>query len=134
MRTFAPILLAVVGLGVAGCTQQQSSKNTFSGDEKDVAQVVIDLSDDARRGRQAEVCDQVLSARLQKSVAGDSSCISEVKKAFEDADAATIDVNDVTITGATATAAVSTKDRGEKVKRTFKLVREDRGWRIDSFG
>ncbi|MEA2124644.1 MAG: hypothetical protein QOI80_1426, partial [Solirubrobacteraceae bacterium] len=88
----------------------------------------------AQRNREADVCDDVLSERLQKAVAGDSSCISEVKKAFEDADTATIDVDDVTITGSTATAAVSTEDRGTPVKRTFKLVRESGGWRIDSFG
>jgi hypothetical protein len=134
MRMPAPLLLVAVLVGLTGCTQQRSAKNDFRGDEKDVAQVVIDLSDDARRGRQADVCDAILSARLQESVAGDSSCISEVKKAFEDADAATIDVDDVTITGSTATVDVSTDDRDTKVKRTFKLVKEDGGWRIDSFG
>jgi hypothetical protein len=127
--------MSVMVAGAAtGCTQQRTASNDFKGDEKDVAQVVLDLSSDASRGRAAEVCDDLMTARLQKSVAGDSSCISEVKKAFEDADEATIEVDDVTITGSKATAVVSSEDRKERVKRTFELVREDDGWRIDSFG
>ena len=96
--------------------------------------MVADLADDAARNKQSHVCGEILSARLEKAVAGDSSCPNEVKKAFEDADAATLDVDDVTITGDTATAVVSTKDSDETVKRTFKLVKADGDWRIDSFG
>jgi hypothetical protein len=125
--------LAVAVL-LGGCTQQTTSSNDFKGPEKAVAQVVLDLSQDAQRGRQADVCGQILSAKLQKAVAGDSSCDSEVKKAFEDADAADIKVDDVTITGDKATAVVHSDDHDTEVKRTFQLVREKGDWRIDSFG
>lgn len=134
MRMYWIVCLSAVVLGAAGCTQQQSAKNDFTGAKKAVAQVVLDLSSDASRGRQADVCKSLLSEALEKSVAGDSSCISEVKKAFEDADQSKIEVDAVTITGDTATAEVSSEDREETVKRTFKLVREDGDWRIDSFG
>ncbi|MEA2126998.1 MAG: hypothetical protein QOI80_3780 [Solirubrobacteraceae bacterium] len=43
------LLLAVVALGAAGCTQAQSAKNDFTGDDKAVAQVVLDLASDAQR-------------------------------------------------------------------------------------
>jgi hypothetical protein len=119
---------------LGGCTQQTTASNDFTGSEKAVAQVVIDLSEDAQRGRQADVCGQILSERLQKAVAGDSSCDSEVKKAFEDADAAQIEVDDVSISGDRATAEVHSEDRKEDVTRTFELVRENGDWRIDSFG
>jgi stress response protein SCP2 len=134
MRMYSIVLLGALALGAAGCTQQQSSSNDFKGAEKSAAQVVLDLSSDASRGRGANVCDELLSARLEKAVAGDSSCISEVKKAFEDADNATLEVEDVTINGSKATVEVSSDDRDETVKRTFDLVREDDSWRIDSFG
>jgi hypothetical protein len=119
---------------LGGCTQQPTASNDFEGDEKAVAQVVLDLSEDAQRGRQAHVCGEILSEELQQRVAGDSSCDSEVKKAFDDADAALIEVDEVTITGDRATAVVHSDDRGEEVKRTFELVLEDDSWRIKSFG
>jgi len=127
-------LVLLAALLLAGCTQQPTASNDFEGPEKAVAQVVLDLSEDAQRGRQAHVCGEILSERLQRSVAGDSSCDSEVKKAFEDADAAQIEVDDVTITGDRATAVVHSDDREKEVRRTFELVREDGGWRIASFG
>lgn len=134
MRVLVPVLLGAATL-VAGCTQQQpSSTGGFRGDEKAVAQVVADLADDAARNKQSHTCGEILSPRLEKAVAGDSSCPSEVKKAFEDADAAKLAVDDVTISGQTATAVVSTKDRDTTVKRTFKLIKAGGSWRIDSFG
>lgn len=134
MRFVAPTLLVALALPVAGCTQQTTASNDFTGDEKDVAQVVLDLSDDATRRKPAKVCDDVLSERLAKAVTGDSSCIAQVKDAFDDADTNSIEVDDVTITGTTATADVHTKVDGPDVKRTFELVKEDGDWRIDSFG
>jgi hypothetical protein len=127
-------LTVLAGLALGGCAQQTSGSATFTGAEKPVAQVVSDLSDDAQRGKEADVCSKVLSKRLVKAIAGDTSCVSEVKKAFEDADAVKIEVDEVSVTGDTATAGVHTTDRGKDVKRVFKLVREDGAWRIDSFG
>ncbi len=134
MRNSLPLLLGAAAL-LGGCTQQRTtSTDDFKGDAKDVAQVVADLSDDASRNKQAHVCGEILSERLEKSVAGSSSCPNEVKKAFEDADAATLSVDDVKVTGTTATAKVSTEDGNDTVRRTFKLIKVDGGWRIDSFG
>lgn len=134
MRLLLPIVLGAAAL-VAGCTKQQSSSTgDFRGDEKNVAQVVANLADDAARQKQSRVCGELLSARLEKAIAGNLSCPSEVKKAFEDADSAKLEVKDVTITGNTATAKVGTKDRNKTVTRTFKFVKAGGSWRIDSFG
>ncbi len=135
MRTTLPVLLGAAAL-LAGCTQPQSSSTgDFQGDEKDVAQVVADLADDAARNKQAHVCGEILSERLQKAVAGDSSCPNEVKKAFEDADANTLDVDDVTISGSTR------HGRGQHGGRRrgppsapSSSSRPTAAWRIDSFG
>ncbi len=132
MRRAVAILLVLPAL--AGCTRASTATEGFEGEEKRVAQVIVDLSEDASRGKQAEACDQRLSVELRDKVAGDSKCADELKKAFEDADAAQLDVEDVTIAGSTATARVSSKDRDRTVTRTFKLVEEDQRWRIDSFG
>ena len=134
MRSSLPVALAAAIL-LAGCTQAPTtSTEDFNGDEKAVAQVVADLSDDASRNRQSHVCGEIVTERLQKAIAGDSSCPDEVKKAFDDADSAVLEVEDVTITGTEATAQVSTEDGDTKVTRTFDLVKVDGDWRIDSFG
>jgi hypothetical protein len=134
MRLRLPAAVAAA-LVLAGCTQQQAtSTSEYKGEEKDVAEVVADLSDDASRGRGSHVCGEVVTPRLQKLIADGSSCPSEVKKAFEDADTADLAVDDVTVTGTKATAQVSTEARGDEVKRTFRLVKVAGDWRIDSFG
>jgi hypothetical protein len=132
-RLAAPALVLVLAL--TGCTSQQTGDtDDFSGEEERVAEVVGQLSDAATRGEEAQVCDELLSEELQRSVAGGESCISEVEKAFDDADEAVIDVEDVTVEGETATAEVSSEQVGGAVRRTFSFVKEDGEWRIDSFG
>lgn len=130
------LLAAVaVALPLAGCTQQpKTSTSDFKGEEKAVAEVVAELSDDATKGRETHTCGEVVTPRLQRAIASGASCPSEVKKAFEDADTADLEVEDVTIQGTRATARVSTQDRDTDVERTFRLVRVDDDWRIDSFG
>jgi hypothetical protein len=130
MRFLAPLCV----LALAGCAQPATSGGKFTGPEKPVAQVVTDLSNDASRGSETDVCDKLLSARLQKAVAVGSSCANEVKKAFEDADATQLKVSSVTVTGNSATAGVYSTSRKHTARRTFKLVRVGGDWRIDSFG
>lgn len=131
-----PVLVALAAaVSLAGCTQAPTtSTKDFTGAEKDVAEVVADLAQDAARNRRSHVCGEILTERLQQDIAGTSSCPSEVKKAFEDADDATLDVDDVTIQGSTAKAVVSQKSGDTKVRRTFELVKAGGAWRIDSFG
>ena len=139
-RRLAPALL--LALALAGCGQAASSDTgDFSGEEERVAEVVGDLSSAATQGEEATVCDDILSAALQRDIAGvegdepaDESCPSEVEKAFDDADEMVIDVDDVTVQGERATAEVSSEQAGGRVTRTFEFVKEDDEWRIDSFG
>lgn len=133
MRARVAILLLAVP-ALAGCTRATNPADGFSGEEERVAQVVADLSDNAARGKHAETCDQLFSAALREKVAGAEKCSTELRKAFEDADGSVIDVDDVTISGTSAKAIVSSDDRGETVKRTFDLIKENGRWRLESFG
>ncbi len=129
----AAVLLLLLLVVLEGCTQASTAKNDFKGEEKRVAQVVLDLSSNATAAKAAESCDQLLSKGLRGRVGG-KQCASELKKAFDDADARGLDVKQVTISGATATADVTAKNGDTTIKRTFKLVDEDQRWRLDSFG
>ena len=130
----APALLAALAL--AGCGQTQTGDTgDFSGEEAAVADVVGELSESATRGEASTVCSDILSQRLEEEITeDDSSCINEVEKAFDDADAFIVDVDDVAVTGDEATAEVSSENADDRVRRTFELVQEDGNWRIDSFG
>lgn len=132
-----PLPLAfLAALVLAGCASGGAATSTdgLKGEEKDVAQVIADLSEDATRQRQARVCGEILTEELQRSVAGSSSCPDEVEKAFEDADDLVLEVDDVTVTGSDATAVVTTGTGDEEVRRTFELVKVGDDWRISSFG
>lgn len=132
-RAVPAVLLA---LALSGCTQGATSDTgDFSGDEGAVAEVVGELSNSATRGEGAVVCEDILSERLAEAVTEeDSSCISEVEKAFDDADGFIVTVEDVTVDGVQATAEVSSEQAPDDVTRTFSFVKEDDDWRIDSFG
>lgn len=134
MRCFVAFVLA---LAVTGCgSARTGDTGDFDGEEARVAAVVGELSSAATGGEEARVCDDLLSERLAEEVAEDASCVSEVEKAFEDADGFLIDVEDVTIAegGTEASAEVSSVQVGEDATATFSLVKEDDDWRIDSFG
>jgi hypothetical protein len=129
-------LVLVLASFAAGCTQAGgTSTSDFKGPERDVADAIADFSTNASKKEESKACAESLSKALADRIAeGGKSCPSELAKAFDDADAAPIEIDDITITGTAATADVSIDDRDTKVKRTFKLIDEDGDWRIDSFG
>jgi hypothetical protein len=121
-----PIALAAL---VAGCGQTDSSTE-FQGAERQVANVIEDLQKAAIEGEERRICRQLLSAELARG-AGD--CNSVVQAAIDEADTNEIEVEDVSVTGERARARVRTGSR-EKQTETYELVRENRTWRISSFG
>jgi copper chaperone CopZ len=135
MRLFAVAPLVALA-AVGGCAQAGTgSSGSFSGQAKDVATVISNLSSDGQRRKESDICDTVLSQALRAKVAqGGQDCASEMKKAIEDADGFSLDVQSVDVTGNTATARVKSTDRDRDVVRTFKLVKERGDWRVDSFG
>ncbi|MEJ7894061.1 MAG: hypothetical protein WKF94_15630 [Solirubrobacteraceae bacterium] len=133
LRRLVPVFLAALVL--SGCGQGSSSDTgDFSGEEGAVAEVVGELGDSATRGEGAAVCDNLLSERLQEEVADETSCVSEVEKAFEDADGFIVEVREVAVEGVQATAEVRSEQVPEDVTSTFSFVKENDDWRIDSFG
>ena len=134
MRPVAAILAFGAALAVGACGQPSSAGN-FGGEEKTVATVIEDLQRDGERHQADDICDKLLTQALQEKVkAGSSSCGAEMKKALEDADAFDLEVQDVTVSGTTATAKVEGADEGDGVIRTIGLEKVGNSWRIASFG
>jgi hypothetical protein len=124
----AAVLLAACALG--GCTtaQPNASAGDFEGAERDVAQVI----DDLKGTRDAEeICSRIFADELAKSLAaGSRDCVDEVDAMVRDVGSTNMDVEDVTVTGATARARV----RQSGKTATFELARADDGWQITSLG
>jgi hypothetical protein len=133
-RAFLAVPLVLAALA-AGCAGSASSAGDFTGEEKRVAEVVEKLQSAGERGDAAEICDEVLANDLRDQIqeAG-SSCEQELEKAIKDADDFELDVQDVTISGSSATAKVNGRDQGEERVRDFEFVREGSNWRATSLG
>jgi hypothetical protein len=128
-----PLVLAVA---IAGCGQSASSSSDFKGAEKDVADTIEELQTAAQNRKPADICSEVLGRGLvEKLKTADHDCVDEMEKVVNDADDFELDVTDVTITGATATARVEAR-KGVKddAVTTYTLAREDGKWRLTDLG
>jgi hypothetical protein len=130
------LALPVVLIALAsGCTANPSSSSGFEGEEKNVAEVVDKLGTAGQAGDAGELCDSVFSKRLREAIAeSGSTCAQEMDKAIADADDFDLDVEDVTISGTTATAKVSGLIDGKQSVRDIGLVREGADWRVQELG
>jgi hypothetical protein len=130
------VLPIVLVLALAGCAQQQTSSNDFKGSEKAVAEAVEDLQANAQGRKPGVICSDDLSRELvAKLKTSGNDCTAEMEKITGDADDFQLDVTDVTITGNTATAKVTTRRGGdEDASTTYSLIREDGEWRLNDFG
>jgi hypothetical protein len=127
-----PLVLAALA---AGCAGSPSSAGNFEGEEKRVADVVEKLQSAGETGDAAEICDEVLASELRDQIqAAGADCEQELDKAIKDADDFELEVEDVTISGNSATAKVRGRDDGEERVRDFEFVREGRDWRATSLG
>jgi hypothetical protein len=133
-RAFLAVPLVLAALA-AGCGASTSSAGDFEGEERRVADVVEKLQSAGETGDAAEICDEVLARQLRDEMeAAGANCEQELDKAIEDADDFELEVEDVTISGDSATAKVRGQDQGEERVRDFEFVREGNGWRATSLG
>ncbi len=127
-----PLLLAALA---SGCGGAASSAGDFEGEEKQVADVVEKLQSAGEAGDAKAICDEVLAKALRDEIAeAGSDCEEELDKAIKDADDFDLEVEDVTVTGARATARV--RGRGEDAERVQELefIREGDDWRATALG
>ena len=133
-RSFLALPLALAAL-VAGCTGGASSASDFEGEEKKVADKIEKLETAGEAGDAEEICTEVLAKSVSDQIAqAGSSCEEELDKAIKDADDFSLEVEDVTINGDTATAKVKGKERGKDQVRTFEFERDGSDWRATTLG
>ena len=129
-RTLAA-LAALLAVTAVGCAQANQPSEDLSGAEEDVAEVVAELQDAARRSEQTRICTTILSTALARRL-GDR-CSDVVQTALDDTDIFEISADSVRITGERARVRVDVGTDEER-QETFELVRQTPGgWRIDRF-
>lgn len=121
------LLLGALLLGACGATED-SSVDEFSGQQREVAQLIADLGTAAGDADAAQICSAVLTTQFADRLkTGTRTCTQELDDALADADELTLDTQDVAVTGARATARV--RD-GEGRSRIVDVVRQGSDWRI----
>jgi hypothetical protein len=125
------VLLGVLALAGCGAETDPSSAERFEGEERAVAQKVEDLQE-AGEGRNPEdICSEILAQSLvQQLEAAGADCAEEMEKAIDDADDFDLEVQDVTVSGSTATAEVRRGEDGPTERMEF--TRENGQWRATS--
>jgi hypothetical protein len=124
-------LLAALALAGCGAEAEPSSVEKFQGEERAVAQKVEDLQE-AGEGRNPEdICSDILASSLvQQLEAANVKCADEMEKAIDDADDYDLQVQDVAVSGSTATAQVRRGDDGPT--ETMEFTKENGQWRATS--
>lgn len=132
MKRLAVLLLVLLPL--AGCgaqAEQQSSAERFEGEQRAVAQKVEDLQAAGESRDAEEICSEILARSLVSQLeAAGVACADEMEKAIDDADDYDLDVQDVTISGSTATVRVRRGEDGPT--ETMEFARENGQWRATS--
>ncbi len=121
------LLLGVLALALAACgAAPRDSAKDFQGDERAVASAVEDLESAAKRRRQrGRLHEAARPAPADDDQGAGHELRHAVEDAFQDADAKDLTVDDVTISGTTASAKV-TSGTGNKKKTEHDRAREGR--------
>jgi hypothetical protein len=136
-RLLAVAALAATTVLATGCAGAQSnSAKGFTGRDKAVATTIDDLQSAGRKGDQAKICDQLLSAGLVAQIkrTRSTSCATAVDDVLKDVDSYDIKVKSVRVIGQSATAGVESSDKNGKRPDTLSLVFEQGRWKISALG
>jgi hypothetical protein len=130
MRRFLLASLLVPALAVGGCTTSgtSSSAKEFTGAEGDVATTVAELQKAGQRKDGAKLCSELLAASAVEALGGSGKCADEVNASITDADEFALEVQDVTVNGAKATAKVRQGKTG--TTKLVRFVKEGNSWKL----
>jgi putative lumazine-binding protein len=133
MRSTLALLVVAFALSSCAGAAPRDSARDFKGAERAVAQTVEDLEKAARDKDDKRLCTKLLSDSLLAAVeAAGSVCTTAASDAFHDAATADLTVKDVTISGDTATAKVTSGRGDDERTDTLVLEKAGAGWKITS--
>jgi hypothetical protein len=130
MRRILLVSMVVPALALGGCTTAgtSSSSKKFTGADADVATAVSDLQKAGQRKDGAKICSELLAGKAVEELGGSGKCADEVNKAVTDSDEFSLDVQDITVTGTTATAKVRQGKTGKT--KLVRFAKEGNSWKL----
>lgn len=133
MRAALAICLLALALAACGGAAPSNSAEEFSGAERAVAAAVENVEDAARENDPGRLCTRLLSEKLLATLKEQgTNCTTAVREAFNDASSTDLTVEEVTISGDTATAKVTSGSGSNEKTDTLQLEKAGTGWRISS--
>ncbi len=133
MRAPVTAGLLAVALSACGSTTPRNSAEEFSGADKAVATAVEAIEEAAREDDPQRLCTRLLSEKLLATLKQQgTTCTTAVGDAFEDASSKDLTVEEVSISGDSATAKVISGSGSSEKTDTLRLEKAGAGWKISS--
>jgi hypothetical protein len=133
MRSGLALCVLAVALTACGSAAPRNSAEEFSGVERAVAATVENIENAARDNDADRFCTRLLSDRLLATLKQQGTdCTTAVREAFKDASSKDLTVEDVSISGDTATAKVISGTGSNEKTDTLRLEKAEAGWKISS--
>jgi bifunctional ADP-heptose synthase (sugar kinase/adenylyltransferase) len=133
MRSALAVCLLALMLSACGSAAPRNSAEDFSGAERAVATAVEGIEEAASEDDAGRLCTRLLSEKLLATLKEQgTSCTTAVSDAFKDASSKALTVEDVTISGDTATAKVTSGAGSSEKTDTLELEKAGQAWKISS--
>lgn len=133
MRAVLTVLVLALLLSACGSAAPRDSSEQFSGADKAVAAAVEGVEEAAREDDAGRMCTKLLSEKLLATLKEQGTkCTTAVREAFRDASSKDLTVEDVTISGDTATAKVISGSGSNEKTDTLQLEKAGARWKISS--
>lgn len=133
MRPALALCVLAFVLSACGSTAPRDSAEDFSGAERAVATAVENVEDAARDSDAGRFCTSLLSERLLATLKQQgTNCTTAVREAFKDASSKDLTVEDVSISGDTATAKVLSGSGSNEKTDTLRFEKAGAAWKIAS--
>jgi type 1 fimbria pilin len=127
--TFA--ITALAALTITACGASTVSTSSFSGEAKAVAQRISDFQSDATALDEQKLCQvDLASVVLARLRAAGGKCESALKTQLGEVDVFELKVQSIVVTGAKASAHVTSTWSGKSVVSKLLLVKEGGTWKI----
>jgi hypothetical protein len=124
---------AALALSSCASDAPRDSAQEFSGAKRAVATTIEDMEDAARDKDEGRLCTKLLSDSLLAAVRDEGIiCETAVREAFQDASSLDLTVNDVSVSGETATAEVTSASGSNEKTDTLELEKAGAAWKISA--
>jgi copper chaperone CopZ len=127
LPSFALLALA---LGACGSTVSTSG---FKGEQHEAVQAISNLQSDATAADQKKICADDLAAAIVtklNKLGGAGGCEAAIKNQLAEVDSLEVNIQSVKITGASASASVTSIYSGKKRLHSVSLVKEGGKWKV----